>query len=1202
MKLLVSFKALFQQKHGRQNAQGMMEFALVMPLLLLVVYGLFEVGRLVFIYSNVISAAREAVRYGSATGIINQQPQYKDCNGIRAAAKHVDFLDAIANTDIDIYYYDVTDATTPVFSIENATCPAASAIPSVPSGGRIRVSVTGTFSPFSAFVHLRNFTLISTGERTILGVMHVAGGNPPSGGGSGGGGSDGNAPTLRKSFSPLTIPVDGKSTIVFIINNPNATTDFTGLSFSDNYPSGLKNSTPLVTTNTCGGTLQASAGGDTISLSGGYLPAYGECTLTVVVTSSATGTYVNTSDPVSSVEGGIGNEASATLSVIPAFVCNGNKIVHGSIIRSDGAYDLFMVITNYSGQDLTVGTITTTWNSDDGNKKNKGIDLINVSLGPYSQAISSGNTGPEYSFTPSPAWILPPGNTTILLTFNKMYNNMDATEHITMTFTTAGCAAFTLDSAFVTPPNIEKAFSPDQISAGGNSTLTFTISNLNNKYISLNGVSFTDTFPSGMTRASIPASLQCLGTVTSTSGSITLSGGSIPPESTCTVSVNVYVANAGTYTNTSGSVGSTNGGTGNTATAVLVVGMLPPTLNYKSFNPSVIQVGGTSILTVKITNPNNTSALTGLAISDTFPSGMVLAATPAVTNTCGGSVTTTSGSFALADGTLAGAASCKVTVNVTSATPGTYTNTTGAVTSSNAGTGVTKSATLTVGAIQPPSISKSFSPSVMQVGGTSNLSISIYNPNSNTTLSGVAFTDTFADGNAASLSNTCGGSAVYSSGTITLTNGTLAPAASCTISMNVTPPAVGIYHNTSGTVTSINGGSGNTASATLTVKDIMPPVVSLTFSPSSIQVGLSSNLIFTISNQNTTLTLNGLAISDSYPSPLVNATPLAATTDCGGTLSAAAGDSTIALSGGSLAPGASCTVNVSVTTMTAKTYNNTSGTVTSSNGGNGNSASATLTVSAIVPPAFTNMWFSPNLALVDAPTTLSFIINNPNGMVTLSGIAFSDTFPAGMTRYSVPAASQCGGTVTSTSTSLALAGGTLGPGSSCTISVVVSVNTAGTISHSTGSVTSTNGGTGNTASASLTVTVAPCNGTTITHGPITYPSATTMQMQIDNATGKSLTINQVKVWWNYAYGHYTNGGHPRDPISISKVQLGSVILIGPSTYATSPLSIPGNANVLVSGSSLLVVTFNATYDNHEYDAFTMTFTPSECSGFTLSAP
>ena len=94
------------------------------------------------------------------------------------------------------------------------------------------------------------------------------------------------------------------------------------------------------------------------------------------------------------------------------------------------------------------------------------------------------------------------------------------------------------------------------------------------------------------------------------------------------------------------------------------------------------------------------STLTGLAVSDTFPDKMLLASTPNITNSCGGTVTSTAGSISLADGSLAGGAWCKVTVQVTSTIPGSYPNTAGPVTSANGGTGITKSATLTVGNIR----------------------------------------------------------------------------------------------------------------------------------------------------------------------------------------------------------------------------------------------------------------------------------------------------------------------------------------------------------------------------------------------------------------------------------------------------------------------------------------------------------------------
>ena len=54
---------------GRKTtAQAAVEFGLALPIMLLVVYGLIESGRLVFIYASVVSAARQAVRYGSTTG------------------------------------------------------------------------------------------------------------------------------------------------------------------------------------------------------------------------------------------------------------------------------------------------------------------------------------------------------------------------------------------------------------------------------------------------------------------------------------------------------------------------------------------------------------------------------------------------------------------------------------------------------------------------------------------------------------------------------------------------------------------------------------------------------------------------------------------------------------------------------------------------------------------------------------------------------------------------------------------------------------------------------------------------------------------------------------------------------------------------------------------------------------------------------
>src|SRR4051812_14432122 len=108
----------------------------------------------------------------------------------------------------------------------------------------------------------------------------------------------------------------------------------------------------------------------------------------------------------------------------------------------------------------------------------------------------------------------------------------------------------------------------------------------------------------------------------------------------------------------------------------------------KSFSPSSITAGGTSTLTLSMTNPNSFS-LTSVAFTDTFPSGLVVASTPALTNSCGGSVsggTAGSGALTLSGGSIAASASCSVTVAVTAPTPNNYINTAGGMTADQ-GTG-----------------------------------------------------------------------------------------------------------------------------------------------------------------------------------------------------------------------------------------------------------------------------------------------------------------------------------------------------------------------------------------------------------------------------------------------------------------------------------------------------------------------------------
>jgi len=141
---------------------------------------------------------------------------------------------------------------------------------------------------------------------------------------------------------------------------------------------------------------------------------------------------------------------------------------------------------------------------------------------------------------------------------------------------------------------------------------------------------------------------------------------------------------------------------------------LPPTI-AKVFNPSTTPVNGTTTLTITITNPvANTVALTGVGFTDTFPAGLVVAATPNVTNTCGGTVTNlVNGAVSAGNngiklsGGLVGTGAprtCSVSVNVTPTAQGPLGNSINSVSSTEGGSNTTP-ATATLLTNSPPTIS-----------------------------------------------------------------------------------------------------------------------------------------------------------------------------------------------------------------------------------------------------------------------------------------------------------------------------------------------------------------------------------------------------------------------------------------------------------------------------------------------------------------
>jgi len=131
---------------------------------------------------------------------------------------------------------------------------------------------------------------------------------------------------------------------------------------------------------------------------------------------------------------------------------------------------------------------------------------------------------------------------------------------------------------------------------------------------------------------------------------------------------------------------------------------------------------------------------------------------------------------------------------------------------------------------------------------------------------------------------------------------------------------------------------------------LAPPGLALAFSPHEMAAGSTSTLTITLGNQaQPGIATLGAALVDTLPAGVVIApTPNAATTCAGGTLTAAAGTSTITLTAGAQIPAsATCAIMVDVTAADAGLYANTIalGALQTNLGNSEDAASATLTVS-----------------------------------------------------------------------------------------------------------------------------------------------------------------------------------------------------------------------------------------------------------------
>jgi Flp pilus assembly protein TadG len=189
-----------QNNLPKERAQAIVEFAIVLPILMLLLVGILEVGRMIFIYSAVNNASREAARYGSAVGLADGgvYSKFQYCSEIRNVARRSTFFMTLTDSDIDINYDDGPASVGSPFD----NCPAGTTADTsitVVSGDRVTVTVRADYSPMVNLIPITSRTFTSTTSRTILGIFELGSATSTPGPAT-------SIPTNAPTLTPTNLP------------------------------------------------------------------------------------------------------------------------------------------------------------------------------------------------------------------------------------------------------------------------------------------------------------------------------------------------------------------------------------------------------------------------------------------------------------------------------------------------------------------------------------------------------------------------------------------------------------------------------------------------------------------------------------------------------------------------------------------------------------------------------------------------------------------------------------------------------------------------------------------------------------------------------------------------------------------------------------------------------------------------------------
>ena len=873
--------------------------------------------------------------------------------------------------------------------------------------------------------------------------------------------------TFEKAFGVLTVASDTSTTLTFTITNANGV-PVTNLAFTDPLPGELDIADPSTATTTCGGTVDAPAGGGTISFSGGSVSASSSCQIVVDVTAVGSGEGIeNTSSQLMTHLGNV-PAASATIDIDSDL--SFTKEFEDATLQFGGRTTLVFTIqaaasrTNLSFTDnLPIGLVVA-------NPANASttcfLGMVTATPGAGSFSFANGTISAESSCT-------------VRVDVEATGTGTQVNRSGNLTTNQTGARGFAVAEVEVTTETLllQKKFVDDPALPGDTVTLRFTISNLD-RADTATDIELTDDLDAalmGLTATDTPLANIC-GAGSSLTGmsDLTFTGGTLAPEASCTFDVTLQVpgtATAGGYTNTTSDITAVRGGVvveGGPASDDLIV-ETPPVLT-KVATPYLIEAGDVVTVEFTIRNPAP-SEMTAIEFTEPIFGFLPFSTVDRVdgnTAYCNGTGDSQvqnlapgiQGTVRFFDITLAAGASCTFEIELTtpgSTAPGEYVNTTTQITAMLDGSTVTgEPATDSVVVPAAPVLAKTFLDDPVQAGGMVTLELRLdAAPYLEVETTDIAFTDDLPAGLTVLTSPAAGfcgpGSTVIAVGSSIQVSGASLDAGggTCTFSFTLQVPptaAPGDYANNTSEVTATVGGIDVTGPGATDNLQVSGLALSKAFANPAVP-GDVTTLTFTLENQSPTVTAQEIAFTDDLTS-----TGIAGLTATGVVSNGCAGStvmtgSTISFSDGTLAPLASCSFTVTVI-VPADTpigeYTNTTSTVTADDGAmNPLTAPAASGALTVAPALSITKEFTDDPVEPGDTATLEFSITNENGTQPITGITFTDDLDAalsGLAAVGLPTNDVCGaGSQISGTSTVTLTGGNLAAGATCTFSITVQV-------------------------------------------------------------------------------------------------------------------------------------------------------------------